>query len=225
METLPIYIPATFVITTLLTVALFYKASNYAKPLIIVTLLWLALQTIVSLSGFYKNSSGTPPRFTLLLIPPVLLIVVLFITKAGRRFIDSFAPQTLTLLHLVRIPVELTLYWLYLHKAVPEVMTFAGRNFDILAGITAPAIYYFGYIKKSLSPKILLAWNIACLILLGNIVVTAVLSAPFAIQKFGFEQPNIALFYFPFVWLPSFVVPTALFAHLVSIRKIIGHKF
>ena len=38
-------------------------------------------------------------------------------------------------------------------------------------------------------------------------------------QQFGFDQPNIAMLYSPFVWLPCFIVPTVLFSHLVCIRK------
>ncbi len=155
-------------------------------------------------------------------MPPMVLVTVLLLTKKGRLLMDSFDAKTLTLLHIVRVPVELTLYWLYLNKAVPGIMTFEGRNFDILCGITAPLVYYWGYVKNTLSKGVLLAWNIACLLLLANIVITAVLSAPFSFQKFAPDQPNIALFYFPFIWLPCFIVPAALFAHVVNIRKLIS---
>jgi len=94
-----------------------------------------------------------PPRFGLLLLPPVALIIAIFFTAKGRLFIDGFDVKTLTLLHVVRIPVELTLYWLFVHKTVPQLMTFEGRNFDILCGLTAPVIYYFGYIKNVLHKK------------------------------------------------------------------------
>ena len=147
MEHLPLYIPVIFVFTTLLTLALLYKASNYSKPLIITLLLWLALQAAVGLSGFYIISTGMPPRFALLLVPPVLLILILIFTKRGLAFINGFDAKTLTLVHMVRIPVEITLYWLFLHKAVPQVMTFEGRNFDILCGLTAPLVYYWGYLN------------------------------------------------------------------------------
>jgi hypothetical protein len=220
MEHLPLYIPVIFILTTLLTITLLYKAGNNSKPLIIIVLLWLILQAAVSLSGFYLISAGTPPRFTLLLMPPLALIIILFLFKKGRVFTDSFSAKALTIIHIVRIPVELTLYWLFVYKAVPQVMTFEGRNFDILCGLTAPAVYYWGYIKNTMSRRVLLAWNIACLLLLANIVVTAVLSAPFRFQKIGFDQPSIALFYFPFIWLPCFIVPAALLAHLINIRKL-----
>jgi hypothetical protein len=224
MEHLPLYSPTLFVLTTLLTLVLLYKASNYSKPVIIISVLWLALQAAISLSGFYLVSSGVPPRFALLLLPPVVLIFTLLFIKKGRLVMDGFDAKALTLIHIVRIPVELTLYYLLLHKAVPGVMTFEGRNFDILCGLTAPLIYYWGYIKNALSKGVLLAWNMVCLLLLANIVITAILSAPFDFQKEAFGQPNIALFYFPFIWLPCFVVPTALLAHIINIRNLITNK-
>jgi len=59
------------------------------------------------------------------------------------------------------------------------------------------------------------------LILLLNIVAIAILSAPSIFQQFGMEQPNLAIFQFPFVWLPSVVVPLVMFAHLVTIRRLV----
>jgi hypothetical protein len=224
MQNLPIYIAAAFIATTLLTLALLYKAGHYSKPLIIITLAWLALQVAVSLTGFYTVTNVLPPRFGLLLLPPVVFITLLFFTKNGRLAIDSFDTKLLTLLHIVRIPVEIGLYWLFIHKAVPGLMTFEGRNFDILCGLTAPLVYYFGYVKNSLSKGVLIGWNITCLLLLANVVVIALLSAPFPFQKFAFNQPNVAILYFPFTWLPGFIVPAVFFAHLVSLRRLINIK-
>ena len=221
MQHLPIYIPAAFITTTLITLLLLYKAARYSKPVIIITLIWLALQTALGLSGFYQNTAGLPPRFMLLLIPPVIFIIMLFTLKPGRKAIDTFDTKILTLLHTVRILVELVLYALYANKTIPQLMTFEGRNFDILCGLTAPLIYYFGYVKPILSKKILLAWNIICLLLLANIAIIAVLSAPFAFQRFAFNQPDIALLYFPYIWLPGFVVLAVLFAHIATMRKLI----
>jgi hypothetical protein len=224
MENLPVYIEILFFLTTILTLWLLSKSGNYSRPLIIIMLLWLALQAAISLTGFYAVTKGAPPRFAFALIPPIVFITLLFLLKKGKHFIAGLDTKTLTLLHIVRIPVELILYWLYLHKAIPQLMTFEGRNFDVLSGLTAALVYYFGYIRNIMSWKMLLAWNIICLLLLANIVVTAVLSAPTPFQKFGFDQPNIAFFYFPFVWLPGFIVPSVLFAHLVSIKKLANSK-
>jgi len=154
-----------------------------------------------------------------------MLIAALFMTRSGRQYLDGIDIKTLTLLHIIRIPVELVLYWLFLNKAVPQLMTFEGRNFDILSGITAPLVFYFGFIKKRLGRNVILLWNFLCLGLLLNIVVNAILSAPFPFQQFAFDQPNIAVLYFPFNLLPALVVPLVLLAHLVTIRQLMpGNK-
>jgi hypothetical protein len=225
MGHLPLYIKIVFVLSALFALLTLYKAKNYSRPLIVIMLLWLALQSVIGLSEFYTVIDGVPPRFALLILPPFILIAGIFLTKRGRVIIYSFDVKTLTLIHMVRVPVELTLYWLYLNKVVPEVMTFEGRNFDILCGLSAPFVYYFGYVKNILSRKVLIVWNIAGLLLLINIVVTAVLSAPLSFQQFAFDQPNIALFYFPFIWLPCFIVPAVLFTHLVSLRQLMLIKY
>ena len=129
-----------------------------------------------------------PPRFFLVVGLPFLFIVVLLITKKGQTYLESLDIRMLTLLHVVRVPVELSLYWLAAHKAVPELMTFEGRNFDIIAGITAPVIYFICFRGKEVKNRLVLfAWNLLSLGLLLNIVVNGVLSAPFSFQRFAFD--------------------------------------
>ncbi len=224
MENLPTYISVIFGLTTILTVILFYKASNNSKTTLIILLTWLAIQMGIALSGFYTVTNSIPPRLVIAILPPFVFIIGLFVSSKGRQFIDGLNIKALTILHMVRIPVELVLFWLFINKAIPELMTFEGRNFDILSGLSAPFIFYFGFIKKKIDKKLLLLWNFICLGLLFNIVINAILSAPFPFQQFAFEQPNIAVLYFPFVWLPCCVVPLVLFSHLVTIKQLLNNK-
>jgi hypothetical protein len=224
MNTLPTYISILFILTTFLTLWLFYKAANKSLPVLIILLCWLILQAFIGLSGFYTKTDTVPPRFPLLIVPPLLCIIGLFVFTKGKKFIIGLNLKTLTILHIVRIPVELTLFFLAAHKVIPELMTFEGRNLDILSGLTAPVIYYLGFIKQTLSKKIILIWNFTCLGLLLNIVANAILSAPFPFQKFAFDQPNIAVLYFPFVWLPCCIVPMVLLSHLSAIRQLLKKR-
>jgi hypothetical protein len=228
---MPLYIAIIFIITTIATLLLLYRAAirsaaaqtrAAANYLFIGMLLWLALQAVLTLNNVYsKNPAALPPTILLMgVLPLILLMIILFATKKGRLFIDSLPLADITCIHIVRIPVEIVLYWLFVQKTIPQLMTFEGRNFDIIAGITAPFIAWFGIIKAKLSTKIIIAWNIGCLGLLLNIVVNALLSAPTPLQQFAFEQPNIAILYFPFSWLPVFIVPVVLFAHLMSLRQL-----
>ena len=133
------------------------------------------------------------------------------------EIISRIAGKTLTLVHIVRIPVELTIFWLFQSKLMPQIMTFEGWNFDILSGISAPIIAYFAFRCNKINRPILIAWNIFALLLLANIVTIAILSLPSPIQKLAFEQPNYAVLYFPFIWLPTIIVPIVLFTHLASL--------
>ncbi len=224
MEQIPNYLNIFFGLTTLFTIGIFYWAANQSKFTLIILLSWLILQFIIGTTGFYTITEGFPPRFLLLILPPFIFIIGLFSTTKGLLFVDCLNIRTLTMLHVVRIPVEFVLYGLYVYKAVPELMTFEGRNYDIISGLTAPIIYYLGFVKKQLNTKILLIWNFICLGLLFNIVVHAVLSAPFPFQLFAFEQPNIAFLYVPFNWLPSCIVPLVFLSHLASIRLLFNNK-
>jgi hypothetical protein len=224
IDNLPSYIPVVFFLTTALTLFLFLKSDNkppFSKTVAGVLIAWMAIQMEISRSGFYLDSMSLPPRFALGIVPPLVVIIALFFTKSGQNFIENLDLRALTLMHVVRIPVELTLLWLFQNGQLPEIITFEGRNFDIISGITAPFIAYFGFSKKILSPKIIIAWNILCLGLLVNVVVHAALSIATPIQQFGFEQPNRAVLYVPFVWLPTLIVPLVLFSHLVVLKRLL----
>ncbi|MEO7443911.1 MAG: hypothetical protein ABIT96_09405 [Ferruginibacter sp.] len=234
-EDLPIYIYLLFVFTTALCfVLLIYaikkarrsRTRKLANTVVAALLAWLAIQAALTISKIYsRNLESLPPKMLLLgVIPPLLFIVLVFSTAGGRKFVDRLPLKYITWIHVVRVPVEITLYMLMIYKAVPVIMTFEGRNYDILAGLTAPLIVYFGHTVHKLSRRIILLWNIICLGLLVNIVILAVLSAPFPFQQFSIGRPNIAVLNFPFSWLPVFIVPVVLFAHLVSIRQALVAK-
>lgn len=231
LANLPSFITIIFALTTFATLFFFYNVvknastentRKLANPILLGMSLWLTIQAFLTLKGIYKaDLNAIPPKIVLFgVFPNIVAIVLLFTTTKGKQFLDSLPLKQFTFLSIVRIPVELVLFWLFLNKAIPEIMTFEGQNFDILAGITAPIVAYFGFVKGKLSPKMLLAWNVCCLILLTNIVVIAILAAPTPLQKFAFEQPNIAIIHFPFSWLATFIVPIVLLGHLTAIRQL-----
>lgn len=235
IENLPTYISLAFGLTTLATLQLFIwtirksnveKTRKLATPIFIGSTIWLTIQAVLAFKNIYiADTNSFPPKIVLNgILPTILTIILLFATSKGRHFIDSLPLKNLTYINIVRIPVEIVLFWLFLNKAIPELMTFEGRNFDIVAGITAPIIAYFGLTKMKLSRQTILIWNFVCLGLLINIVVSAIFSAPSPIQKFAFDQPNIAILNFPFSWLPTFIVPMVLFGHLTSIRQLMKSK-
>ncbi|WP_080054128.1 hypothetical protein [Spirosoma aerolatum] len=225
-ETTPLWLDAFFGATTLLTGYFLYsmvrqvskRASNRLIPGV---LIWLTSLALLAYNQTFLHLDARPPGLVLVIGPPLLFIISLFITPHGRLWIEKLPLSALTVLHVVRVPVELSLYGLYLYHQVPQLMTFEGGNFDILSGLTAPVVAYFTFQRHQLSNRWLLAWNMLALGLVLNIVIHAILSAPLPFQQFGFDQPNVGILKSPYVWLPGFIVPTVFFAHLVAIYRLI----
>lgn len=230
LPVLPTYLSTIFILSVFLTLYLFYRvlsrstlAPKTISKILYGLLVWVMLQVLLARLDVYNaHLEALPPKILVFGIAPLILtIVLLFVLPKGRAALDQLTLLDLHYLHIVRIPVEIGLYFLALHKAIPNIMTFEGQNFDILVGITAPLVAYFGISKAKMNRTSLLIWNLVSLVLLFNIVVLAFLAAPTPLQQIAFDQPNRAVFYYPFSLLPTFIVPVVLFCQLVSIRKLI----
>ncbi len=230
MLDIPDYISLVFILTTFATTIAVIGLSKrvfhgrHIWFFVLALVMWLGLHGFAGYYGFYRsNLNQMPPRLFLFgLFPFIVLVFLLFATKWGRYFMDNLSLRTMTWLSVVRIPVEISLFWLAREGSVPELMSFEGRNFDILAGITAPIVGYLCFDRLALKRKnVLLVWNIIGLVLLLNIIIHAILSAPFPLQQFAFDQPNLAILHFPFVWLAVFVAPVVLLTHLFSLRQLL----
>ncbi len=220
MENLPIYISLLFGLTVIGTIVWFYFASK-SKAFLLIAIGWTILQIILGLSGIYQNTEVMPPRMMLFGIFPTLIFIgITFLTSTGKAFINQINLKTLTYFHSIRIPVEIVLAWLFYQGVVSVYLTFEGTNFDLFSGVTAPIFACFVFKTTKEKNKLLLWWNIICLLLLLNVVITAVFAFPSPFQKLAFDQPNIAVLYFPFNLLPTVVVPIVLFGHLVAIRRL-----
>ncbi len=219
IENLSNWINILFLLTTIITMVLFYFSNGKPNKIIMVILLWSALQSVIAYSGFYQNTKSIPPRFSLVLLPSTLFLIYGLLTKQRAYVLEKHNIRVSIFLHFVRLPVEIVLLLLFLNNMIPELMTFEGRNFDILAGITSPIVGYL-FIKRKLSNTLIIAWNVICLGLVLFILITGVLSLETPFQQFGFEQPNKALFYFPFILLPAVIVPIVIYTHIIDIIKL-----
>lgn len=230
-EELPPYVSIVFILTTVATVGFLLSAVRVvsldifpSRLLVFILPFWIILTGSLAVYGFYVQSGVFPPRVATFGVLPAVLLIALYFLIARADLIERLPLRVLTLLHVVRIPVELMLYWLAIGGLVPQIMTFAGRNFDILSGILAIAVYFLGFSSGKAKRGVLIAFNIVGLLLLVNIVSIAILSLQTPIQQFGFEQPNRAVLYFPYIWLPTIVVPIVLFSHLAALWKLASNK-
>lgn len=188
-------------------------------------IVWMVILSSLSWIGFFSNFNTIPPRFVIIvLVPLITLIWVLLISKTTKRILTYIPKQTIIHLQVFRVIVEILLWLLFIQNLLPVQMTFEGRNFDILVGITAPLVAYFGITKYQWPKNVLIVWNLLSLGLLINIVTIAILSFPTPFRYFMNEPANTIVAEFPFVWLPGFLVPLAYGLHFLSIRQLISHN-
>ncbi len=232
ISNIPPYTPILFILTICFTLVIVFwilrdannkSISKKAHWIILGMIIWLLFQALVTIRGLYSGylDSIPPNILSFGVIPNVLFILTLFLSSKGKDFIDVLSLNKITYLSLARIPIEFVLLSLFMHDKLPKSMTFEGVNFDIIMGLTAPFVIYFGFIKNKLSWRSILIWNVFGIGLLLSVVLIGLFSAPFPFQKLAFEQPNIALLYFPFSWLPTFIVPLVILGHFISIRQLL----
>jgi hypothetical protein len=227
IEQVPAYVSIVFLITSFLTFGIFAYAIKsvgfdhlWSKLLLYLIPFWMLFQAVIALGGFYLQTESLPPRLPIFaVLPAIVLIIVLFVT--GRDFIEKLPLKCLTILHVIRIPVELTLAWLFERGLVPREMTFHGWNYDIISGILAVIVTLIAFRGGKINRPLLIGFNFLGLALLANIVTIAIFSLQSPLQKLAFDQPNRGVLYFPYVWLPAVIVPVVLFCHIASLYKLI----
>ena len=217
---LPLALDLVFILITVGSVYWIYKATNSTK-LLVVLVIWTLLQSVIAWLGILEKVDRIPPPAMLSIIPMILAIIVTSFLPTGRAWMKSWNLRTLTHLHVIRIPVEIVLFFLYSYGAISLLQTFEGWNWDILSGITAPIVAYLAF-RGNLKRGLLLAWNIICLLLLINIVVISILALPVPFQQLAFDQPNWGILYFPYNLLASVIVPIVFAAHISSIMQLTG---
>jgi hypothetical protein len=152
-----------------------------------------------------------------LLVPIIIAVVFISSRKLG-EVLRHIPPENIIRLQSFRFVVEVLLWILFIANLLPVQMSFEGRNFDILAGFSAPIVAVL--VAKGLISKMgIIIWNIVCLALLLNIVITAILSTPSPWRVFMNEPANYIVTYFPISWLPGFLVPLAYYLHFMSLRQ------
>lgn len=174
---------------------------------------WLILTGVLGASGVVANFTGTPPRIVFLFVPAFIATAVLVFSTFGAR-IAALPIGFLVGFQAFRIPVELLIHSAVLEGVAPEQMTWSGWNLDILSGITALLLLPF---LTKLPRWCILLWNSAALFLLVWVVGVATLSFPSAFQQL--KPDSIWVAWFPFIWLPTVAVTTALMGHLAVFRK------
>lgn len=181
---------------------------------------WLALSGLLAAFGALANFEAFPPHVAFVILPAMIAILVIAFRRDTGPLLDRVPGDALIAFQVFRVAMELILWRLARAGVIPASMTFEGRNYDILVGLTAPFIAWL-LARRMVSPGPVIFWNVFGIAVLANVVFIGFLSAPTRYRQFFEGPPNEMIASFPFVWLVSFVVPLAFLGHLLSIRQLL----
>lgn len=181
---------------------------------------WFALTYALAASGVLAQFELLPPRGPMLAFGLVAVGVAasrVAAVQTALRQLPDWAPVAL---QTFRAPLELLLYLLFLQGQVPEQMTFEGRNFDVLVGLSAPVMAFLMW--RGAAPRWLQwAWQVGAVALLVNVVGIAVSSAPGPLHRDWPGAPFTLVAQWPFALLPAFLVPMAALGHVAAIARLV----
>jgi hypothetical protein len=181
-------------------------------------IVWLGVTAALARSGILADWTALPPRWPLLPVTALGTLVLLSLTQTFRRLLPEIPPWQPVALQTFRVGVELAFWRLHAEGVAPVQVTFEGRNFDALVGLTAPVIaagIAFGWF----GPRVTIAWNLFGLAMLVNAIGTVATSAPGTIHLNWPGEPFTAIASWPVIWIPSLLAPIGIFLHIVSIRQ------
>jgi hypothetical protein len=183
---------------------------------------WMALTVMVAATGVLRGWDRNPPPLMFLIAAILALAVSLAFSSLGGQLTAAIPLWVLVAVQAFRLPLELAMHAMSQRGVMPSVMSYTGRNFDIVTGASAilvAALAAFGIGGR----LVVWVWNVMGFGLLLNIIGVALLATP-RFRYFGDSQLNIWITYPPFVWLPAVMVLAALAGHLLIFRALLRRE-
>ena len=165
---------------------------------------------------------GMPPRFPIFLVIPLFTFFIFFYFKNKQNaFIQSIPLHWTVFYQTFRIIAELLLLSTFLKGLIPVEATFEGLNFGIAIGITAIPLGYLVYRTGHKYKKLLQAWNIIGIVMI-LIVASVIATNIYQPQIWGYDQPSVdtTFLQLPYLFIPGFLAPSAIFIHLVTLIQL-----
>ncbi len=184
---------------------------------------------ILALDHVFTDFTGMPPKIMVAVLAAFVGMLVIAFNPLAKRWIEELPQTWLIGAQGFRIVVEIQLYFLAMTPFFPKMMTLEGANFDIVTGLAAiPVAIIVGRLENSgqteTAGRLIAFFNVIGLLLLINVAGRGILSMPTEFRAIEVEHPPIAVGAFPFIWLPTFVVPFAALLHILSLRKLVLRK-
>jgi len=191
------------------------------KFLLIVSLVSWHLYVFILASTEFMLDLSFPPRFFLFTILPAFIFIVIFIYKnRNSSWVRNIPSHWLFFYQSFRIGIE-TLFIFTVAKGIlhPNV-TIEGYNFDLIYAFTVLVIGLLAFKNFDAYKHIIIWWNYLGLAIIA-VIIFLFQSTIYIPEIYGDIEPfPIEFFNYPYILVPSFLMPSAVFIHILSIVQL-----
>ena len=181
---------------------------------------WLLLATALAANGYFLPGPTTRlPRVGYALIPLILGYGLFRNWPALRQVVERTRPSWLIGVQLYRLLGAVFIAG-YIQGLLPGVFALPAGIGDILIGLLAPIVAGLVAAKHPWARRCAMLWNMAGIADLAMAVTLGILSAPGPLHHLSLDAPNSAISAFPFVLIPTVLVPLSILLHLFSLHTL-----
>lgn len=184
-------------------------------------ILWQTFIFIVANSGILM-SYDFPPKFAVFFIIPSFVFTGFFLYRnRNKDWIQAIPESGIVYFQMFRILVE-TLFVLSVAEGILHpLVTIEGYNVDMIFAATAPIMAFLVYAKKLLPRKTILYWNYLGLAIIASIIFLFMTSI-YKPELWGASEPMLPMemLTYPYVLIAGFLMPVAVFLHILSITQL-----
>jgi hypothetical protein len=201
------------------------KKRNKKTLLLLGLILWQAYILMIGKSGILQDYS-LPPRVLLFCILPAFLFTGIFLYKnRNNSWIHSIPKKWLLYYQTFRLAIETLFVFSVAQGIMPTLVTIKGYNFDLIFAMTAPMIGLQMHFQKTKAYKTAIIWNYLGLVVIASIIFLFVTAIYFP-QLYGSKSALMPIEFglYPYPLVPSFLMPSAVFIHVLSIMQLRKNK-
>ncbi len=201
------------------------KIRNKIVLLVIFLLLWHLYIFLIAQTGMLQEYNLSPRIPLFLVLPTFIFIGIFAYVNRNKNWLQKIPEHWLIFYQTFRICIEIIFVFSIAEGILHSNMTIEGYNYDMIFAFSAPLVGYWVYKKKTGAKKIAIWWNFLGLSVIASIIFVVITTAYFP----GFYGSSEELMpkrfgMYPYVLVPAFLMPSAVFIHVLSIVQLSKKK-
>jgi len=181
---------------------------------------WFTVAVALAVLGVYHVAGDRLPTIEFGIMAPILIgVLLIWRSSILSRVVDILPRHWVIAVQFYRVE-GVTFLILYASGLLPGVFALPAGAGDVATGLMALIIAIGATRHGELRSRTVLLWNVFGIADLIIALTTGFLSSPSPLQRFAFDHPNQLISMFPFVLIPTFLVPLAILLHIISLRQL-----